>query len=607
MKTIIKTLLLLFSGSSLFGQGVSYNQEFQVNTYTNAGQRYPVNSPLTNGGHVICWYSYSQDGSDYGVFGQIFNEDGSKRGGEFQMNTHTDNYQGQPSVTNLAGSGFVVCWTSRSQDGDGLGIFGQIFNEDGSKNGDEFQINTYTVGSQFQSDVSQLTNGGFIVCWVSPNQIGGKGIFGQVFNEEGLRRGVEFQINTNETYSPCVKNAPDGFIVCWDNYQTEGIDIFCQVFDESGTKKGDEFMVNSYTLNHQSNPSISVLVDGGFVVCWESVGQDGDLDGVYCQIYNGDGTKRGNELQVNTYTNRRQELASVTHLIDGGFIICWASDEQDGNIAGISSQIFNEDGSKRGPEFQVNDYPHNWQTFPNIGTLSSGGIIVCWNSWNQDGSNFGVYGKYYLNKLVHPLNIFYLKKPTTDKTLHITETTFEWTPTSILHTNFPWELEYKLYLGEDESFNNPRIISQIYDTTYTIDSLKPGTTYFWKVLAKNIENDSLWSSETNAFFVSHDAVTSVDEIANEHPQSFQLFANYPNPFNPETTIKYSLPAGQSIYNVKVKIYNALGQLIEVLVDNNQKPGLYTIKWTASNVPSGVYFCRIEAGQYNATQKMLLVR
>jgi len=111
-----------------------------------------------------------------------------------------------------------------------------------------------------------------------------------------------------------------------------------------------------------------------------------------------------------------------------------------------------------------------------------------------------------------------------------------------------------------------------------------------------------------ALYVDPDPdVTDIDDTEKIVPGAFKLYANYPNPFNPETTIKYSLPAGQSVYNVKVKIYNALGQLIEVLVESNQKPGLYTIKWNASNVPSGIYFCRIEAGQFNATQKMLLVR
>lgn len=88
--------------------------------------------------------------------------------------------------------------------------------------------------------------------------------------------------------------------------------------------------------------------------------------------------------------------------------------------------------------------------------------------------------------------------------------------------------------------------------------------------------------------------------------------NYPNPFNPETTIKYSLPIEQPSYNVTVKIVDALGQVVKVLINQKQSSGEYTIKWNGQNssgqsMPSGVYFCVIEAGKLIETQKMLLLR
>jgi len=104
-----------------------------------------------------------------------------------------------------------------------------------------------------------------------------------------------------------------------------------------------------------------------------------------------------------------------------------------------------------------------------------------------------------------------------------------------------------------------------------------------------------------------DPTSGLDDLEKVVPQQFKLYANYPNPFNPQTMIKYMLPAGQSVYQVKVKIYNALGQLIEILVDAKQTAGLYTVKWNAENMPSGVYFCVVQAGQFKAVQKMLLVR
>jgi Ca-activated chloride channel family protein len=93
---------------------------------------------------------------------------------------------------------------------------------------------------------------------------------------------------------------------------------------------------------------------------------------------------------------------------------------------------------------------------------------------------------------------------------------------------------------------------------------------------------------------------------------FELFANHPNPFNPETTIRYRLPTNRSLFHVVIKIYDVLGRLIITLKDEQQEQGFYSLTWDGLNsygipVPSGIYFCILSAGPYRATQKMLMVR
>jgi PKD repeat protein len=94
------------------------------------------------------------------------------------------------------------------------------------------------------------------------------------------------------------------------------------------------------------------------------------------------------------------------------------------------------------------------------------------------------------------------------------------------------------------------------------------------------------------------------------PASFSVEQNYPNPFNPSTTIKYSLPEKS---NVVIKIYNSLGELAEVLTDEVQEAGIYTLTWNASRFASGVYFFSVEASGessgtvQSAVKKMLLLK
>ncbi len=88
------------------------------------------------------------------------------------------------------------------------------------------------------------------------------------------------------------------------------------------------------------------------------------------------------------------------------------------------------------------------------------------------------------------------------------------------------------------------------------------------------------------------------------PTNFTLYQNYPNPFNPATTISYDLPVRT---NVKLAVYNILGQEVAVLVNETQEPGRYNVKFEATDLPSGIYFYKIEAGKFVQMKKMVLIK
>jgi hypothetical protein len=88
------------------------------------------------------------------------------------------------------------------------------------------------------------------------------------------------------------------------------------------------------------------------------------------------------------------------------------------------------------------------------------------------------------------------------------------------------------------------------------------------------------------------------------PTNFALYQNYPNPFNPATTITYDLPVKS---NVKLIVYNILGQEVATLVNGEQEAGRYNVKFDASGLPSGVYFYKLEAGKYVEIKKMILMK
>ncbi|MFH1193153.1 MAG: T9SS type A sorting domain-containing protein [Candidatus Jorgensenbacteria bacterium] len=83
-----------------------------------------------------------------------------------------------------------------------------------------------------------------------------------------------------------------------------------------------------------------------------------------------------------------------------------------------------------------------------------------------------------------------------------------------------------------------------------------------------------------------------------------LSQNYPNPFNPSTSIKYEV---SSITYVRLAVYNILGIEIAVLVEERKSPGAYTVRFDGSNLPSGIYFYRLQAGNFVETKRMALVK
>jgi hypothetical protein len=97
---------------------------------------------------------------------------------------------------------------------------------------------------------------------------------------------------------------------------------------------------------------------------------------------------------------------------------------------------------------------------------------------------------------------------------------------------------------------------------------------------------------------------NTSEVNFTAPLVFALNQNYPNPFNPSTVIAYSIPNAS---NVKLSVYNAIGQVVNVLENGFKSAGNYTVNFNASNLPSGLYFYKIEAGQFSQTRKMMLVK
>jgi len=96
----------------------------------------------------------------------------------------------------------------------------------------------------------------------------------------------------------------------------------------------------------------------------------------------------------------------------------------------------------------------------------------------------------------------------------------------------------------------------------------------------------------------------VPKETNNLPHEFSISQNFPNPFNPNTTIRYSLPKAG---NVKLTVYDAIGCKVATIVNEYKPAGNYSINFNASNLASGIYLYRLESGNYNDAKKLIILK
>lgn len=106
------------------------------------------------------------------------------------------------------------------------------------------------------------------------------------------------------------------------------------------------------------------------------------------------------------------------------------------------------------------------------------------------------------------------------------------------------------------------------------------------------------------FQVTNPTITEIGNNTSELPTEFKLYENYPNPFNPTTSIKYDIAKNSF---VKLTVYNITGKEVSRLVNDNLQAGRYEANWNGSNFSSGIYFAKIEAGDYKHIIKMVMVK
>ncbi|PYG25458.1 VCBS repeat-containing protein, partial [Pelagimonas varians] len=375
-----------------------------VNETLLGTQRYATVAALDDGGFVVTWSS-NESGS-FGIFAQRYDAGGVKVGGETLLSAppNTSVNMAQSAVTGLQDGGYLVAWQNEFYTRPGGTLTGskpllQRFDADGVAQTDVFSPPKIAT-LELAPDVTELGNGNLVVTWTGNRYSNTTDIFYQVITPDGVvvsgPRVVSVS-NPSSSYEiqPSVAALEaGGFVISYSsNTDGGGYGVYSQVFKETGFAITGDLLVNSFTANNQFFPSVIGLEGGGFAVTWVSAGQDGDVAGIYAQVYDNRWQKVGGETHVSTATAGFQTYPTITALDDGGFLVTWSSTGNGEDGYGIYAQRLDAFGQPVGEEYRVNDvtagvqFSWNGAGGENTATLNDGSVVTVWD--NNTGTSSG--------------------------------------------------------------------------------------------------------------------------------------------------------------------------------------------------------------------------
>jgi len=289
--------------------GVPFGPAIQVNTYTAGDQYDPKVAVDAKGNFVVVWASGGwvdgdeQDGSYGGVYGQLFDSTGTMVGGEFLVNSTTLGSQGYPALAMAPDGSFVVVW-QLNRAGTDFGVFGKIYDQWGTDISGEITIASSLGFPMGGADVSMFENNGFLVSWgeSAGNDSGITKV--RLYDSQGQNVGDEIPVTdppAASIFETSVFTKPDGsFGVLWIEVDIgiESAWIRGQLFDSNAAKTGDRITIFSNPCRQMGNLDVGADEDGNFVVSWRSQCLTSPI---YHQLFLADGTPMAPPVQFDDW------------------------------------------------------------------------------------------------------------------------------------------------------------------------------------------------------------------------------------------------------------------------------------------------------------------
>ncbi len=364
---------------------------------------------LGDGSFLVTWAGNSN--GSFGIYAQRLSAQGVALGDAVQLasGATTTFYNWSDTVVsvtaiNNAGA-YAVAWVGQDGTSNDTSIYTQLFNADGTAISAAVKLDGAASVHDVAPQIATLADGGYIVTWYLS---GGDGIYVQRFDDTGVAVGNTLPLAVPGSYSnasPQVTVLDNGsYVVTWQGNTSGDYHIYLQQFDANGAGATPVVLdaTTGVDFNNESQPQITALANGGYVVTWSSFDYSSSnyTNSTWVQQFDATGAKVGSIVELDGANNSgnfgiNDAIPYVAALADGGYVITWMEyDNTNGSYENsVYVQQFTAGGSKVGAVVQL-DAPHNnttinYDEYPRITALGDGGYVVTW--MGNGGSGPDIY------------------------------------------------------------------------------------------------------------------------------------------------------------------------------------------------------------------------
>ena len=354
------------------------------------------------------------------------------------------------------------------------------------------------------------------------------------------------------------------------------------------------------------SPRVSYLSDTTAIVIWKAEGPV--YDGIYGQLIDSNLNFDGNDLLLSEDVTTDQYPPSNPRIgsnrTDSTFIITWIDDRT--GVPKVYYRLFTNDGTPLDSSHLVSEIPeltYSWGH--DVIVNSTGQVIICYTA-EINNSHWNVY-----LRVLNPDGSFVGPSTAINDYPALGAATVELAIDEADWGVIVWE-------GIDTGTNTSHVAAQRFSSdinllgnNFIVTLLTEGDGIVYSAPTLDIGNGNIYTTWTTPeslikmnIIDFNNPPVEIDKNRNNILGDFSLAQNFPNPFNPTTTISYELPQRS---DVQITIYDLLGRKVTNLVRETQDAGYRSIQWNASTVPSGMYFYQIVAGDFTQTRKMVVLK